>query len=100
MEHPGLSQCILRKRTPEVGRTMSDGRREFLKKMAQGTVYAVPLIYSLTAPRGLAGQGGDTMEKGTSTGKNKHEHTNMQTIEDLGTSGFSPAPPWSKPPGG
>ena len=82
---------------------MNDDRREFLKKMAQGAVYAVPLIHSLAAPRSLRAQnqGGDTKDdtKGTSTDKNQ-VWSGMQAIEPTPSTGFSIDPPWSKPPGG
>ena len=84
---------------------MNDDRRDFLKKMAKGAVYAVPLIHSLAAPGRLAGQGGgqdpDDMKdsKGTSTDKNQG-WSGMAIIEQPVETGFSPAPPWSKPPGG
>jgi len=69
---------------------MNEDRREFLKKLAQGSIYAVPLIHSLVAPEGLEAGGGKSM--GAMMG--------MQTIEDVGTSGFGTPAPWSKPPPG
>ena len=70
---------------------MNEDRREFLKKLAQGSIYAVPLIHSLVAPKGLEAGGGMGSGGGMMA---------MQTIEDVGTSGFGPQAPWSRPPPG
>lgn len=73
---------------------MKPDRREFLKRLAKGSLYAAPLIHSLAAPEGLAAGGGGTGKVMGMGGMG------MQTTETLGTSGFGTQAPWSRPPPG
>lgn len=67
----------------------SEDRRAFIKKLAQGTAYAAPVVHSLAAPLDLVGQGKSSEHKketgaGTTAGQESPQTT-------------SPFPP---PPGG
>lgn len=69
------------------GEPMSD-RREFLKKLAKGAVYAAPVMHSIAAPVDLLGQG--------QSSQHKHQSTTTATPPP-GPSAFPP-PPGSQTP--
>lgn len=73
---------------------MTEDRRDFLKRLAKGSLYAVPVIHSLAAPRGLSAGGVESQKEMGMGGMG------MQTTETLGTSGFGRPAPWSRPPPG
>jgi len=66
---------------------MSD-RREFLKKLAKGAVYAAPVVYSIAAPVDLVGQG-----KGS-----QHMHTTATTATPPPGQNAFPPPPGGQAP--
>ena len=75
----------------KTGMTLTD-RREFLKKLAKGAVYAVPVVVSLAAPVDVAGQGGSSQH---------HSHLQAAPTTDEKLNPTPQQPPWQKnpPPG-
>jgi hypothetical protein len=79
---------------------MTDDRRAFLKKVAKGSLYAVPVIRTVATPPELAalaaqqasmkGMGNDNMGGGG----------NFVAPAGAGGPGPTSSAPWAKPPGG
>lgn len=69
-----------------------ESRREFLKRLAHGTVYAAPLVITVAAPPGLAGQGKASQHKPPGV-------SNLQTQQAPGESPYPPPPGRTPPPG-
>ena len=67
----------------------SEDRRAFIKKLAQGTAYAAPVVHSLAAPLDLVGQG--------KASEHKKEWEVGAPAAQESVQGTSPFPP---PPGG
>lgn len=68
---------------------MSDEtRREFLLRLARGTVYAAPVVRTLAAPERLAGQANPSQK-----GMGKMKGLMMAPSSDL-SPGFGPSAPW------
>jgi hypothetical protein len=66
-------------------------RRAFLRKLAKGAAYTAPVVYSMSAPVDLIGQG---MSSGKGGGKDMDKATGASQTQ------FVPPPPGSVPPGG
>ena len=66
-----------------------EGRREFIKRLAQGTAYAAPVVHSMAAPLDLVGQGQSSEHKKQWETRAPSGQVNKQTTD--------PFPP---PPGG
>ena len=64
----------------------NEDRRAFLKKLARGTAYAAPVVYSMAAPLDLVGQGK------SSEHKHQHGHTSAAPAQEPS--------PFPDPPGG
>lgn len=79
-----------------------EGRRVFLKTLARGALYSIPVVHTLAAPEGVVAQGKSTQKKMGMQGMGMGMGMgNNQSIEDLGATNFGPAAPWSMtPPGG
>ena len=81
---------------------MSDtDRRQFLKKLAQGSIYAVPVVSTLLAPRLVGAQasqmmmmGGGGMMGGMTSGMTSGMMGGMAQQRNL------PEAPWFRPPPG
>ena len=58
-------------------------RKEFLKKLAHGSVYAAPVVSTLLEPRSVSGQG--------------QESQMMQMMNPMAQQRNLPDAPWSKP---
>lgn len=75
-----------------------ESRREFLLKLAQGAVYAAPVVRTLTAPESVAGQATPSKKKSWDmTGALQGPGgpgANTQSPQ----SGFGPPAPWTKNP--
>ncbi len=65
----------------------SEDRRAFIKKLAQGTAYATPVVHSLAAPLDLVGQG-----KGSEHKKEWQAEAPASQESLQGTSPFPPPP--------
>ncbi len=75
-------------------------RREFLKKLAKGAIYAAPVIHSMTAPLEVAGQGSSTSHK-TDHGNMGHGKGGASPASGPSLGGPSPGsqpPPGATPP--
>ncbi len=72
---------------------MADDRRAFLKKVAKGTIYSVPVIRTLSTPLELAGVQQPSMVDmgGGMPGA---------LVAPTPTLGGTSTAPWAKPPGG
>lgn len=67
---------------------MTDDRREFIKKLAKGAVYAAPAVMTMTAPAYLAGaQHGKSSQKKMNGGGKGKSSLRAQPRE------FPPPPP-------
>lgn len=66
-------------------------RREFLKRLAAGTAYVAPVVYSLAAPVELGGQA----PTGKGHGGGGGHGMAAAATQDVGT-----PPPWQQPPPG
>ena len=71
----------------------SENRREFLKQLARGAAYVAPVVISVAAPPGLAGQGKSSQHK-PGGGANLQAAPGQQPGESLGG-----PPPGGPPPG-
>lgn len=81
---------------------MTDSRRDFVRKIATGAVYAAPVVKTLAAPGSLLGQHSSTSTKGGMGGG--MVKTAVQGDLDLTTSTPSTNPaarpaPWEVKPG-
>lgn len=74
---------------------MTETRREFLIKIAKGSVYSAPVIRTLAAPEGLSAQANPSQKSGGKAGGGGYMEgqQNAPTPFQLG-----PAAPWSTNP--
>jgi len=70
---------------------MAETRREFLIKIAKGSVYSAPVIRSLAAPDGLSAQANPSQ-------KGKNDWAMKRTNEPTTDFQFGPPAPWSRNP--
>jgi hypothetical protein len=68
-----------------------EDRRAFMRKLAKGTVYAAPVVFSMAAPLDLLGQGGSS-DKGGGMDMDKDTMTTF-VPPPPGNQGVSPGPP-------
>ena len=66
-------------------------RKEFLKKLARGSIYAAPVVSTLLTPRSVSAQASQAM-----MGAGPPGGGNMGGMQEQSL----PAAPWSKPPPG
>lgn len=72
-------------------------RREFLKRLAKGAVYAAPVIRTMSAPLEVVAQGQSTSHKND----HGHEgHGGPWAGSSAGGSGLGGPPPGTQPPPG
>ncbi|NIP60932.1 MAG: hypothetical protein GWM92_20940 [Gemmatimonadetes bacterium] len=74
-----------------------ESRREFLLKLAQGAVYAAPVVRTLTAPESVAGQVTPSKKKGWDMTGALQAPTGPSSSQSP-QSGFGPPAPWTKNP--
>jgi hypothetical protein len=67
-------------------------RREFLKRLAKGAVYAAPVIRTMSAPLEVVAQGQST--------SHKNDHGGHWSGSSAGGSGLGGPPPGTQPPPG
>lgn len=73
---------------------MTETRREFLIKMAKGSVYSAPVIRTLTAPDGLSAQANPSEKSGGKTGGGWGQNAPSPSTDFQ----FGPSAPWSNDP--
>lgn len=75
-----------------------ESRREFLLKLAQGAVYAAPVVRTLTAPESVAGQTTPSKKKGWDMTGALQAPGGTGANTQSPQSGFGPPAPWTKNP--
>lgn len=75
-----------------------ESRREFLLKLAQGAVYAAPVVRTLTAPESVAGQANPSKKKGWDMTGALQAPSGPGAASQEPQSGFGPPAPWTKNP--
>ncbi|MFP3947791.1 MAG: hypothetical protein ACLFWG_03605 [Longimicrobiales bacterium] len=75
---------------------MTETRREFLVKIAKGSVYSAPVIRTLAAPEGLSAQANPSEKSGGKSGGGwgKGQNAPAPTTDFQ----FGPSAPWSNDP--